>query len=99
MKNKEVVGVIGLPGSGKTEVVKYIEQKYGWAKVYFPEAVFDEIKKRGLEISEANERTIREWLREEYGERSFSTKAIEKISGIKQEYVLAESLYSWEEYL
>lgn len=74
-------------------------EKYGLPKVYFPEAVFDELKKREMPVNEANERLIREELRERFGLRGLSIKAIERIKEIKGNFVLAESLYSWEEYL
>jgi dephospho-CoA kinase len=100
MENKKVLAVVGLPGAGKTEVVQYLEQK-GYKKVYFGEATFDEMKRQGLQINEENERKTRENLREKYGMAAFAVLALPKIKKIleTENFVILESLYSWEEYL
>ena len=95
MKRK-IVAVLGLPGSGKTEVINYLLKKLNWPKVYFGEVTFDELKKRGLAINEANERKIREELRSKHGQDYYAKKVIEKIPSGN---ILVESLYSWVEYL
>lgn len=95
-----VLAVVGMPGSGKTEVCKYIEGK-GFKKVYFGQITFDEIKRRGLETNEANEKMVREDLRQKYGMAAFAILSLPKV---KEYYnvghnVVIESLYSWDEYL
>lgn len=99
MKNQQIIAVLGLPGSGKTEMIEYLVRKFSWAKVYFGEVTFDEMKKRGLEINEANERKVREELRMKFGQEYYAKKVIEKIEKILSENILVESLYSWVEYL
>lgn len=95
-----IIAIVGLPGSGKSEVIKYITRKYNWPKVYFGQVTFDEMKKRGLEINEKNERMVREDLRKKFGNDYYAKKVIEKIKLIKKEKnILVESLYSWPEYL
>ncbi|MCG2693631.1 AAA family ATPase [Candidatus Parcubacteria bacterium] len=89
-----------MPGSGKSEVTKYIESK-GYKKVYFGQVTFDELGRRGLETNETNEKFVREDLRKQYGMAAF---AILNIPKIKVYYsggsnVVIESLYSWQEYL
>lgn len=97
---RRVIAVIGLPGSGKSEVINRLMETSGWPKVYFGDVTFDEMKRRGLEVSEANERMIREGLRAEFGSLVYAERVIEKIKAIDgSSPVLVESLYSWEEYL
>ncbi len=98
MKRK-IVAVLGLPGSGKTEAINYLLKKLNWPKVYFGEVTFDELKKKGLAINEANERKIREELRSKHGQDYYAKKVIEKIEKILSGNILVESLYSWVEYL
>ena len=97
--NKTIIAILGLPGSGKTEVINYLMQKFNWPKVYFGDITFDEMKKRGLEINEKNERIIREELRDKYGRLHYSKQVIKKIKNIKErKNILVESLYDREEY-
>ncbi len=62
----KVIAVIGMCGSGKSEAVKFFESN-GYRKVYFGEVVINELKTRGLEINEKNERFVREDLRKQFG--------------------------------
>jgi len=94
----KVIAVIGMCGSGKSEAVKYFESN-GYQKVYFGEVVINELKVRGLEINEKNERFVREDLRKEFGMGVTALKSIDKIKNLLQtSNVVVESLYSWEEF-
>lgn len=97
---KKVIAVVGMCGSGKTEVVKYLQKKKNWPKIYFGEATFDRIKKESLEVNYQNERMVREKIREESGMGAYAKLALPKINKLfaDNDIVLAESLYSWEEY-
>ena len=95
---KRIIAVIGMCGSGKTEVVKFFEEK-GFRKVYFGGVVLDEIKKLGLDVNEANEKKVREGLRKEFGMGAMAVKSLDRIKEyFEQGNVVIESLYSWEEY-
>lgn len=96
----KVIALLGMPGSGKTEVIEYLIQKNKWKKVYFGEVTFDEMKFRGLTPTQANERLVREDLRALHGQDYYARKVIEKLEALSEEdVVLVESLYSWEEFL
>lgn len=95
-----ILAIVGLPGSGKTEVVEYMMEKLSWPKVYFGDATFDEMKKQNMEINETNERKIREEIREKHGMKAYAVLSLPKIKELYiNSSVLVESLYSWEEYL
>jgi len=97
---RKIIAVVGLPGSGKTEVIEYLMQKHKWPKVYFGDVTFDEMKARGLEVNEKNERIVREDLRVKFGRLHYASKVVEKIENIKENTnILVESLYDWKEYL
>ncbi len=100
MKDKKIIAIVGMAGSGKTEVVKKAQEKYSAPKVYFGEVTFDEIKKRNLEVNYKNERIVRESLRSEHGMGVYAKFSVPKIKKLlkKSQMVLAESLYSWDEY-
>ena len=98
--SRNIVAIVGLPGAGKTEAINYLMTKYKWPKVYFGDVTFDEMKVRGLDINEKNERFVREDLRKTFGQLHYAKKVIEKIKGLKEDAtILVESLYSWDEYL
>jgi len=84
-EKRKVIAILGLPGSGKTEAINYLIKKYGWPRVYFGDVTFDELKMRGLEINEKNERMVREDLREKHGRLHYATKVIEKIGDIPKD--------------
>jgi dephospho-CoA kinase len=94
----KIVALVGLPGSGKTEAGKvFIERGFEYAR--FGQAVLDEVLKRGLEVNEKNERMVREQLRAEQGMDVMAKLLIPKFDRlIKEKDVIADGLYSWEEY-
>ena len=98
--NKIILAVVGLAGAGKTESTEYVIKKTGWPKIYFGQAVVDEVARRGLPLNEANERLVREEFRAKDG---IGAMAIANLPKVKELYeksnVIIESLYSWEEYL
>lgn len=99
-KTKKIIAVVGMAGSGKTEAIEYLQEKFHWPKVYFGDVVFDEMKKVGLEMNQDNERETRERLRKEEGMGVCAKRSLDKIQQAQKQsdVVLVESLYSWEEY-
>lgn len=93
------MAVVGLAGSGKSEVVKIIE-KFGFTKIYFGAITAEELKKRNLAVNEKNERSVREAMREELGMAAYAIKNEPLIkAGLEKGNVVIDGLYSWEEYL
>lgn len=100
MKSKKIVAILGMPGSGKSEVINYLIKKFGWPNVYFGEPTFDELRRRNLPFTEKNEKMAREELRKKYGKLYYARQIIKKIKKLKDKRgVIVESLYMWEEYL
>jgi dephospho-CoA kinase len=96
---RKVVAIVGMAGSGKSEVARILE-KNGFTRVRFGDITDLELKKRGLEIKEANERYIRELLRKELGMAAYAILNRPRIDeALKHSDVVADGLYSWEEYL
>ncbi len=100
MENKLVIAIAGMAGSGKREVVKYLQRKLKAPNVYFGKPTFDRLKKEGLEVNYDNERKIREQIRAELGMGAYAKLALPKIKKAleKNKIVLLESFYSWDEY-
>lgn len=93
-----IIAVIGMCGSGKSEAVKFFVEK-GYGRVYFGEAVIQEVKQQGLHVNEENEKRVREELRMEFGMAVMALRSLDKIyEHLKAGNVVIESLYSWDEY-
>jgi dephospho-CoA kinase len=97
-KNK-VIAIVGMAGSGKSEAARVFEE-HGYVRVRFGDATDGEMKKRGMSICEANERICREKLRQELGMAAYAILNQPRIdAALKTSNVVADGLYSWEEYL
>jgi dephospho-CoA kinase len=94
----KIVSIVGMAGSGKSEVAKILERN-GFLRIRFGDITDAEIRKRGLELNEANERYIREQLRKEHGMAAYAKLSLPEIdSRLKSADVVVDGLYSWEEY-
>ena len=94
----KVVAIVGMSGSGKSEVARIFEQK-GVARIRFGDLTDKEVLRRGLELTEENERSVREQLREEHGMAAYAKLNLPQIdASLKQSDVVVDGLYSWEEY-
>jgi len=94
----KVVSIVGMVGAGKTEVSRVFEEN-GFVRIRFGDVTDKEIKKRGLELNEENERHIRELLRKEHGMAAYARLNQPRIDSVlKHSDVVIDGLYSWEEY-
>ena len=95
----KMVSIVGMAGAGKSEVARQFE-KNGFTRVRFGDVTDEEVKKRGLELNEENERYVRELLRQEYGMPAYAKLNLPKIDAALQDSdVVIDGLYSWEEYI
>jgi len=95
---KKVVSIVGMAGAGKSEVARVFEEN-GFTRIRFGDITDEEIKKRGLELSEKNECYIRELLRQEQGMDVYARLNLPRIdSSLKHSPVVVYGLFSWEEY-
>ncbi len=98
MKDFPVIGIVGMPGSGKTVLSeKFIEN--GWKKVYFGSVTLKELDHRNLPYNPQNEKSVREELRRVHGQDAFAKILLPEIEALSQEGpVVLDGLYSWSEY-
>ena len=89
---------MGMAGVGKSEVAGLFEQD-GFTRIRFGDVTDEEVGMRGLELTEENERRVRELLRKEYGMSAYAMLNLSRIDlARKQSDVVIDGLYSWEEY-
>lgn len=99
-ENLKILAFVGMSGTGKSTAVEHLTEK-GYPKVYFGGIVLDEVKRRGLELTQQNEEPIREELREKEGKDFIVKRIIDQINDLVdagQHRVVADGLYTWTEY-
>lgn len=95
----KVVAIVGMPGAGKSVVARIFEAN-GFVRVRFGDITDEEVRRRGLELNEQNERSVREQLRKEHGMVAYARLNLPRIdAGLKRSDVVIDGLYSWEEYI
>ncbi len=93
---KIVVGLTGMPGSGKSLVVA-VALLEGYDVVVMGDVVREETEKRGLELNPKNIGKVMLELRESYGASVVADKCISKIEKEKSEKVIVDGIRSLRE--
>ena len=89
-----------MPGAGKSICVDHLKSK-GLPSSYFGGITIDEVKARGMEVNEPNERFVREDIRAKEGKGAYAVRIITQIEQQFQQgspTVVVDGLYSWTEY-
>ncbi len=102
-KQPIILTFVGMPGSGKSSCVDHVMEKHPNLPpvLYFGGITVDEVKRRGQEINEANERVVREELRRTEGRDSYAyriAKKIDKLIDQGHKRIVVDGLYMWPEY-
>jgi len=96
---KIIITFVGMPGAGKSEAVKHLENK-GIPFLRFGDVTDDGLRERGLPRTPENEQVVRESIRQELGMGAYAIKIQPKLEKLLEtnRYVALDGLYSWEEY-
>lgn len=97
---KTILAIVGMPGSGKSQVVAFLKKKK-LPFVRFGQETEDGLAALGMPVTEKNEVHYRENLRKTLGMAAYAVKATPKIQAnlAKHKVVVLDGLYSWEEYI
>ena len=74
----KVIAFTGMPGSGKSEAVR-VAREIGIPVVRMGDCVWEEVKKRGLELNDENVGRIANEMREKHGMDIWARRTLEKI--------------------
>jgi len=94
--DKIVVGLAGMPGSGKSLVVETARSE-GYAVVVMGDVVREETKARGLELNPKNIGKVMLELRKNGGARVIADKCIPKIERKRSRKVIVDGIRSLSE--
>ena len=100
MQTKKAIVLVGMPGAGKSVCVEHLKSKEV-PSVYFGGITIDEIKARGMDVNEANEKLVREDIRAREGKGAYALRIITQIEQYFEQdhqHVVVDGLYSWTEY-
>jgi dephospho-CoA kinase len=94
--DKLVVGLVGMPGSGKSIVVETAQEK-GYDVVVMGDVVREETRKRGLELNPKNIGAVMLDLRKKGGPGVIAQKCIPRIEQTQSSKVIIDGLRSLNE--
>ena len=99
-KQKSIIAIVGLPGSGKTKAASYYRKK-DLPIISFSNIINDYIDKNKLEHTETVHKKLRKEFRDKYGKEAMAHLSKEKITKALKDniVVVIEGMRSWEEYL
>ncbi|NUM36967.1 MAG: AAA family ATPase [Candidatus Brocadiae bacterium] len=99
-KEKKILAIVGMPGTGKSTVVQSLVQDYSLPFLHFGNITIQEVRKRNLPETQENEKKVRMELRAKYGMAAYAQLSIPIIHEIleKNDTMLIDGLYSWSEY-
>lgn len=93
------LALVGMPGAGKSLCAAHLADK-GIFALRFGAVVIGEVRRRGLEVTAANERKVREELRARHGMAAMARLSLPKLQAsiAQQRFIVIDGLYSFSEY-
>lgn len=100
MKDTHLIGIVGMPGAGKSIAADFFRQKK-FPVLRLGDQTDIGLKEAGLPRTEENERWYREKIRQELGMAAMAIKIVPRIIALSvhEQIVILDGLYSWEEYV
>lgn len=96
MMSKTVIGIIGMPGSGKS-VVSNLARELGLPVVVMGDVVRKEVTRRGLLPTPENVGKVMLEIRTDFGDVVVAERCLPKIESYDSSVVLIEGIRSWKE--
>jgi len=94
--NKLVVGLAGMPGSGKSIVVS-VARESGYGVIVMGKEVREEASKRGIELTPENLGRLMLVLRQDEGEAAIAKRCIPKAENMREKRLILDGVRSLNE--
>ena len=93
------LALVGMPGAGKSVCAAHLAAK-GIFTLRFGGVVIDEVRRRGLAVTAANERIVREDLRSRHGMAAMARLSLPQLKDAlaSQPLIVIDGLYSFSEF-
>ncbi len=87
--NPYIIGLVGLPGAGKTTVTEFLE-KHGFVRVILSDIIRDELKKRGVtDITRELLQDVGNEMRRKFGPDVLAKRAMKRLKTLgNKKYVI-----------
>ena len=96
MNAKKVLGIVGMPGSGKA-IARKVAEELGYGTVVMGDVIREEVRKRGLKATPENLGLVMIEIRRKFGPNVVAERSVEKIKQLKQGVVVIDGIRSLEE--
>ncbi|MBN1385751.1 AAA family ATPase [Candidatus Woesearchaeota archaeon] len=95
----KMLGIVGLPGSGRTTTAEYISDK-GFSYIKLGKIIDDEVVRRGMKPTRESKARIRQEFIDQYGSAAYAVLNLPEIDRLREEGrdVVIDCLLSWSEY-
>ncbi len=93
------LALVGMPGAGKTICAEHLAER-GFFTLRFGALVVGEVQRRGWEVNPANERIVREDLRQKHGMAAMAVLSLPALQEAltTRHHIIIDGLYSFSEY-
>jgi len=94
-----LLALVGMPGAGKSLLAEHLQAR-GFPKVRFGQITIDEVLRRGWAINPANEKIVREEIRDQEGMDAYARRSLPYLREVLTAHqgVIIDGLYSFSEY-
>lgn len=97
--SKSALALVGMPGSGKSTCATHLQRR-GFYQFRFGSIIVGEVARRGLQLTPANERLVREEFRANDGMAAIARRALPhlRLALETNDVIVLDGLYSFSEY-
>ena len=97
VKKQFVIGLVGMPGSGKTTVAEFLQKKYKAARIHLGDFIWRWLARQGIRPTEQSGTMAALYMWAEYGDIPIAQWAHDQVKNSKSKVILLDALRTVEE--